>query len=156
MLQHLYTFDYSGQKTSIGDDEESSHVSELHTHSQMYALGDKYDIKDLKEEALWKFNKAIEAKKGQSDELTTVLEVIPAIYATTPDNDRRLRDAVVSFGAINLERIKDLPEFTSVATQVPTYMIEVLPGFLKRLETPAVQGRNRHGGACGFCGQYGY
>lgn len=147
MLQHLYTFDYSGQKTSIGDDEESSHVSELHTHSQMYALGDKYDIKDLKEEALWKFNKAIEAKKGQSDELTSVVEVIPTVYATTPESDRGLRDAVVAFGANNLAQMKDLPDFKSAVTQAPTYMIEVLPGFLDRLKDE----RRRYKGTCQYC-----
>ena len=134
MLQHLYGFDYSGHKTSIGDDEEPSHISELHTHAQMYALGGEYDIKDLKDEALWKFEKAIDAKKEHSDELPYVFEVIPTVYATTPDSDRGLRDAIVAFGARNLERVKDLPEFKSAATRVPIYLIEVLPKFFERFE----------------------
>ena len=134
MLQHFYTFDYPGHKMSIGDDEESSHVSELHTHAQMYALGDEYDIDDLKKEALWKFEKAIEAKKGLSDELTNLIEVIPTVYETTLDNDRGLRDAVVAFGAKNLKQMKDLPEFNIAATRVTAYLIEVLPGFLIQCE----------------------
>lgn len=134
MLQHLYGFDYSGHKTSIGDDEEPSHISELHTHAKMYALGDEYDIKDLKEEALWKFEKAIDAKTGHSDELPYVVEVIPTVYATTPDSDRGLRDAIVAFGARNLEWIKNLPEFKSAATRVPIYLIEVVPKFFERFE----------------------
>ena len=147
MLQHIYSFDYSGHKTIIGDHEESSHVSELHPHVQMYALGDEYDIKDLKQEALWKFNKVMEAKKGQSDELTSVVGTIPAVYATTPDSDRGLRDAVVGFGASNLARMKDLPDFKSAVTQVPTYMIEVLPGFLQRSKDE----RRPYKGKCRGC-----
>lgn len=132
MLQHLYGFDYSAHKTSIGDDEEPSYVSELHTHAEMYALGDEYDIKELKEEALWKFQKAIDAMKGHSEELPNILEVIPTVYATTPDSDRGLRDAIVAFGARDLDRIRDLPEFKSAATRVPIYLIEVLPKFFER------------------------
>ena len=97
-------------------------------------MGDEYDIEDLKEEAVWKFKKAVEAKKGHGDELTTLVEVIPTVYATTPNSDRGLRDAVVAFGVDRLEQIKDLPGFRSAATRVPVYLIEVLPGFLKRVE----------------------
>ncbi len=133
MLQHLYAFDYSGHKISIGDCEESSYVSELHTHVQMYALGDQYDIKDLKEEALWKFNHAVAAKEW-NDELTSMVKVIPTIYATTPESDRSLRDVVVAFGAEHLKEIMDLPSFKSAVIQVPMYMIEVLPKFFDKLE----------------------
>ena len=147
MLQHLYSFDYSGHKISIGDDEESSHLSDLHTHALMYALGDEYDIKDLKEEALWKFKKALEANKEHGDELTTLVEVIPTVYTTTLISDRGLRDAVVAFGVDNLEQIKDLPEFKSAVTQVPVYLIEVLPGFLSRVADE----RKRYKGTCRCC-----
>ena len=119
---------------NIGDDEESSHISELDTHVQMYALADGYEVKDLKEEALWKFEKAMDAQKGHGAELTSVVEVIPSVYETTPIGDRGLRDIVVAFGAKNLERLKDLPDFKIAATRAPVYMIEVLPGFLQRLE----------------------
>ena len=129
MLQHLYSFDYSGEKTSIEDEEESCHISELHTHAQMYALGDEYDIKDLKEEASWKFQHVMRSKKGQSDELTNVIGVIHTVYATTPESDRGLRDPVVAFSVNNLEQMQELPEFKSAVTLAPIYMIEVLPGF---------------------------
>ena len=131
MLHHLYGFDYSGHKISIGDEEEPSHISELRTHANMYALGDEYGIVDLKEEALWKFKRTIKAKKGHEDELESVIEVVPIVYTTTPSSDRGLRDAVVAFGAKNLERIKDLSGFESAVTQAPTYIVEVLPVFLR-------------------------
>ena len=134
MMQHLYGFDYPGHKISLQDDPEPSHISEPYTHAQMYALADEYDIKDLKEEALWKFKQALVAKEGHSDELQTALATIPLIYSTTPDSDRGLRDVVAAYGATNLERIKNLTELKSAATQAPMYMIEVLPRFLTRLE----------------------
>ena len=146
MLHHLYGFDYSGHKISIGADDEPSHISELHTHAKMYAMGDQYDIRDLKDEALWKFEKAIEAKKEHSDELPYLVAVIPTVYATTPDSDRGLRDVVVAFGARNLEHLKDLADFESAATQVPIFLIEVLPRFFKRLT-------DGYGGSCGNCYQ---
>ena len=134
MLEHLYSFDYSGQKTSIEDEEESCHISELHTHAQMYALGDEYDIQDLKDEASWRFENVMMSKKGQSDELTSVIEVINTVYTTTPESDRGLRDAIVTFGVNHLERMKELPEFKSAVILTPIYMIEVLPGFCNRVQ----------------------
>ena len=147
MLQHLYMVDYSASEIEIDGKKEESFVSELLTHVMMYAMGDEYDVKDLKTEALWKFKHAINAKKGQSGELTSVLEVVPAIYTTTLDSDRGLRDGVVAFGAKHLRRIQDLPDFKSAVTQVPTYMIEVLPTFLNRLEDE----RRRYIGECSSC-----
>ena len=129
MLQHLYTLDYPGQKLSIEDNEESSHISELHTHAQMYALGDEYDLKDLKEEALWKFKMTIVAIKGHNDELKQLIEVIPTVYATTPESDRGLRNVIVATGVLNMERLTTLPEFKSVETRVPDYLIEVQAAF---------------------------
>ena len=155
MLQQLYTFDYPGHKISIGDEEEPSHVSELHTHASMYALGDQYDISDLREEALWKFKRSMGTIEGHSARLTSEVEVIPTIYSTTPSSDRGLRDAVVAFGANNLERIKDLSSFESAVTQAPAYIVEVLPIFLQRLEQRREGKRKRHSETCVCCGQTG-
>lgn len=134
MLQHLYTIDYSGHKISIGDDEEPSHVSELLTHVKMYALGEELDIKDLKEEALCKFEISMWAKRGQSGEIKCLLEVVPAIYTTTPESDRGLRDIVAEFGAQHMERMKDLPELKDVVVQAPNFLVEVVPRYFRRAE----------------------
>lgn len=159
MLQHLYSIDYTGLKISIEDNEEPSYISELLTHTRMYALGDEYDIKDLKEEAIWKFRQAMQAKVGRSNELTTILQVVPAIYGTTPDSDRGLRDFVVVFGAQHLKRLKDLPEFEDVVIQAPKFMVEVLPSYLLKddrtidLRTCVGCLRNTHCRVvCGWCG----
>ena len=65
-------------------------------------------------------------------ELTSVLGVVSAIYTTTPDSDRGLRDPVVAFGAQHLEHIKDLSELKDAVTQTPNYMIEALPQYFRR------------------------
>ena len=134
MIKHLYAFDYparplnplsSAAAAEISLAAETSFISQLHTHVQMYAMGDEYDIKDLKKEALGKFQAIMKGKKGKSDEYTAVLGVISTIYSTTPESDRGLRDIVVAFGAEHLEKMGDLLELETVTAQVPRYTIEV-------------------------------
>ena len=129
MLQHLYMVDYSAGEIEIDGMKEESFVSELHTHVMMYAMADEYDVRDLKTEALWKFGQELITKARQTEALAAVLEVVPAIYTTTPESDRRLRDLVVLFGALYLMPIKDLPELKTAITHSPDYMIEVLQKF---------------------------
>ena len=131
MVLHLYTFDYDDYPArplrllSSAAAAATSFISELHTHLKMYALGDEYGIKDLKKEALGKFQAIMKGKKGKSDECTAVLEVIPTIYSSTPESDRSLRDIVVAFGAEHVETMGDLLEMEKVTAQVPRYTIEV-------------------------------
>ena len=136
MLQHLYMLDYSGSEIEVAGEKEECFVSELYTHVMMYAMGDEYDIKDLRKEALWKFDWAMKTLHGQR-QFKSVLEVVPAIYATTLDSDRGLRDLVVAFGALNLQRIHHMPELKDAGTQAPDYMIEVLPEFFDVLRAQA-------------------
>ena len=134
MLEHLYGANYPGHKRDLPDDPESSYISELHIHAQMYGLADEYDIKDLKEEALWKFKLSLQVVEEFENEQEKLLATIPLIYSTTPDSDRGLRDVVVDYGATNLEDIMDLPGLKSAANQAPIYMIEVLPKFLTKIK----------------------
>lgn len=134
MLQHLYKLDYFAGKIELDGKKENSFVSELHTHVMMYAMGDEYDVMDLKKKSLRKFTEAVKAKKGRKDELASVLKVVPAIYTTTPDSDRGLREFVVGLGAEHLERMKDLPELKDAVTQAPNYMIEILPKYFRRVQ----------------------
>ncbi len=128
MILHLYTFDYPARPlgpSSSAAAAKTSFISELHTHVQMYALGDEYDIKDLKNQALEKFQATMKDKRGKSDECTAVLEVISTIYSTTLQSDRGLRDIVVAFGAEHVEKMGELLEMEEVTAQVPRYTIEV-------------------------------
>ena len=76
------------------------YVNRLHMNAQMYSIADKYDIPRLKKEAAGKFDAAIlEMMENQSKKTRTgaslfceMLEAIPYIYSSTPDEDRRLRD----------------------------------------------------------------
>lgn len=137
--------DYSAGEIEIDGMKEESFVSELHTHVMMYAMADEYDVRDLKKEALWKFGQELMTKARQTEALATVLEVVPAIYATTPESDRRLRDLVVLFGALYLMRIKDLPELGTAITHSPDYIIEVLQKFE---QITVKSGKTVIGGVC--------
>ena len=131
MLQHLYLIDYSSRKITSNGTKEKSFISALHTNIMMYAMGEEYDIPDLKKEALSKFEYALNAAMNTNlelnDRLAFVLKCVPTIYTTTPDSDRGLRDLVVALGAEHLDQMKHLPSFKDVVTQLPIYIIEVLP-----------------------------
>lgn len=61
----------------------------------MYSLGDKYDLPGLKKEVARRFEKDVEIPGDGKRETMTLLSVVPAVYSTTPDNDRCLRDLIV-------------------------------------------------------------
>lgn len=44
--------DYSASDIEVGAREEESFVSEIRTYVMMYAMGDEYDIQNLKNEDL--------------------------------------------------------------------------------------------------------
>ena len=79
-----------------------AYVNRFHVNAQMYSIADKYDIPRLKKEAAGKFDAAIlEMMENRSRKTRTgtslleeMMEAIPYIYSSTPDEDRRLRDIV--------------------------------------------------------------
>ena len=127
MLQHIYAFEYSGSKLEVEGVQEESFISEIHTHVMMYAMGDEYDLPDLKQEAWCNFENAMVLDREGA------LELIPIIYTTTPDSDRGLRDLVVEMGRLNLNQIIDLPEFKNAVVQSPIYITEVLPLYFHKV-----------------------
>ena len=96
MLEYLYMQDYT---VDLGFDpfwsvNDSWAQTRLHVHAQMYSLGDEYDLQGLKKEAARRFITDIPIPGDKKRETLTLLSVIPTIYTTTPDSDRRLRDLV--------------------------------------------------------------
>ncbi|KAF4946278.1 hypothetical protein FGADI_11304 [Fusarium gaditjirri] len=72
----------------------------LHLHAKVYALGEKYGIKPLKQLALRKFESEAQYHLHSNDFLQAMREA----YTSTVEADRPLRDAVVAI----LRRNKDL------------------------------------------------
>lgn len=81
--------DSEGNYAEDNDDTESE--SHLVLHTQVYALGEKYDISSLKQLAKQKFEMAA-ACYYDAPELA---EAIALVYQSTVDTDRGLRDIVL-------------------------------------------------------------
>ncbi|KAK3166703.1 hypothetical protein OEA41_009828 [Lepraria neglecta] len=116
MLDHAYMRLYPETKSPScsPEKEEATYMSKLSTYVQMYALGEKYGMEGLKEEAAWRFQENLKPLRLRS-ELPGMLEVVPAIYTTTPESDRGLRDHVVNICASGWKLIKTVPEFKAIA-----------------------------------------
>ena len=96
MLQHLYMQPYA---VNLGFNafwcmNDSWAKSRLHVHAHMYGLGDKYHLPALKKEAARRFSNDIRIPRNVKGETLALLSVVPVIYTTTPDSDRRLRNLV--------------------------------------------------------------
>jgi len=85
MVNYMYQLDYTYEPKA---EHETSHMM---IDVQMYAIADKYDIPGLKRLAILKFRGLTNA----SWKTPAFPEAIKAIYETTPDSDRGLRDVVL-------------------------------------------------------------
>lgn len=81
MLRFLYIQDY---QDDYGGDRP------LLVNANMYAIGDKYRIDDLKNLAKRKFSDALEA----GWDIVSFPEIIETVYSTTLPSDRGLRDCL--------------------------------------------------------------
>ena len=61
----------------------------------MYCLGDKYDVRSLKKEAVRRFSEDMKTLGNLKSQTRTLLSVVPTVYLTTPDSDRGLRNLLV-------------------------------------------------------------
>ncbi|KAM3416586.1 hypothetical protein BST61_g8177 [Cercospora zeina] len=82
---------YEGEREHAGDNDDTEAESHLVLHTQVYALGEKYDIPSLKQLARRKFEMAA-ACYYDAPELA---EAIQLVYQSTVDTDRGLRDIVL-------------------------------------------------------------
>lgn len=87
--QHLDQNESNGVLPDSGNDTESE--SHLVLHTQVYALGEKYDIPSLKQLARQKFEMAAACYYDAAE----LAEAIEVVYQSTIDTDRGLRDVVV-------------------------------------------------------------
>lgn len=125
-------FDCSSASITISGISETTYVSELLTDVHMYSLADKYDFIDLKEEAMHNFDDHLNGKLPEikAAEIQAVLNVIPAIYGTTPESDRGLRDPILSYAMNHWQAILDTPDVHEV---VPTkFVVEVSGKLLEK------------------------
>lgn len=157
LLHHCYLYNYSSGPLEFDaiSEAETTHVSELHTNVQMYALAEKYEMADLKKEALTKFTHYMKGSppKTLAASFQTVLKAIPAIYDTTPGSDRSLRDLVITYG---VERWADFPKVEDLQDSLPTqFVIDVSEKlFYKPTEIVEKIGYDKPCGRCGSKDSY--
>ena len=96
MLKYCYAMDYDDHKAS---DDKLDHFARSYTNAMVYALAEKYDIEGFKQVAAKKFDNVIttvwdkdRTVLGETFKTTTAL-----VYTSTPDNDRTLRDRLVTY-----------------------------------------------------------
>ncbi|KAL8749685.1 MAG: hypothetical protein Q9184_006710 [Pyrenodesmia sp. 2 TL-2023] len=78
-------------------DESPSDAGEKRTSAPLknvlvYALAEKYDLQPLKELARCKF----EIRSAESWQVNDIVDVLKAVYGTTPSTDRGLRDIIIN------------------------------------------------------------
>ncbi|KAF2085252.1 POZ domain-containing protein [Saccharata proteae CBS 121410] len=114
MVRFFYRFDYDD--TVHIDGKESPYM----VNALVYALADKYDCQSLKELALRKFEDA-----NHSWHLEDLLDIVRAVYDTTPSTDRGLRDQVVDATHYNLDKLIYEPEFMDMLEDVPGFAADL-------------------------------
>ena len=105
----------------------------INFHAEMYAMAEKFDLKNLKNLAKRKFVTALHCLEPGfnvttlgNETLTRVLGVIPLIYSTTLENDRGLRDLVVKHVARHWHLFVALRQFKTFMAANTDFIIEVI------------------------------
>lgn len=123
MLMYCYTI--SWPKTSM--QSEDQWVSRLDTIVRMYALGDKFDLGGLKQEAGERFTDYLHEPCPMFLRYNRgFIAVIPLIYATTPESDRGLRDRAVKYGSHNWGILWGQPAFKNGLTELGEFINDVV------------------------------
>ncbi len=91
----------------------------------MHGVADKYDIPSLKEKAAGKFDAAIweMEEHGGPGLVDEIVEAIPSIYGSTPEEERCLRDRAVAVVRGRWAEVKGHAGLRD--------LVEVVPGFLE-------------------------
>ncbi|KAF4946242.1 hypothetical protein FGADI_11319 [Fusarium gaditjirri] len=126
MVDYLYTGDYSIDMSDTDEADTTSNSGALSTHAMMYALGDEYDIKGLRDLSSRKYSWFLD----ESLELDDFLNSIPFVYTLTPESSRGLRDPALEYARNKLRSaggqsdIRDT--FDELLMECPDFLKELL------------------------------
>jgi hypothetical protein len=128
LLQYFYTGDYI--EMSEEDDSAHSDMSALQLHARVFALADKYDVKDLCVLSAEKYSSRLEKDFNVVD----FLESIPDVYHLTAPQVRTLRDFVLHFARKNLETAlhhsSHSKVYDDITSEVPTFTKDLLDSYV--------------------------
>lgn len=108
MLEFCYTFTYTCRKSDPPEDRMVFHV-------HMYAVGEIYDIPGLKKLAVQNFEKEV------NHSFPRFPAAVRAIYETTPQSDRGLRDVVLRVCAANAKELMSKPQFEDMMDELGVF-----------------------------------
>ncbi|EWG54952.1 hypothetical protein FVEG_13034 [Fusarium verticillioides 7600] len=131
MVDYLYTGDYYIEKDETDETNTASNSGALSTHAIMYALGEEYDIKGLRDLSAQKYSWSLD----ETLELDEFLNSIPFVYTLTPDSSGCLRDPALEFAR---NKLRDAGGQSDIRDAFDELLIEC-PEFLKELLYYCVQ-----------------
>jgi hypothetical protein len=131
MVDYLYTGDYSIDIDKTDEADTASNSGALSTYAIMYALGEEYDIKGLRDLSARRYSWAL----NDSLNLDEFLNSIPFVYTLTPDSSRGLRDLALEFAR---NKLRDAGGQSDIRDAFDELLIEY-PDFLKELLYYCVQ-----------------
>lgn len=126
MIHYFYHLDYlevetaklRKQKRDVEDFDKTYALKAgmLIEHAKMYAMGDKYGVRGLKDLALKKYEEAyVYTSAGFADSILIA-------YTSTIDNDKEPRNVIIKFLSVDLinlmskpkinQNVKDLPQLS--------------------------------------------
>lgn len=146
MLKYLYGLDYTMEPRSdyvhsfgkhpgpAVDDPQLGFLSSLQliTNACMYELGAKYGIEGLKGVACEKFAETLKHPEWHGEwvfsDIGTValIEAIECLYTSTPEPDKGLRDQIIQYVKLHLERLLPMENFKAVLAKVPELSYQLL------------------------------
>lgn len=150
MIHYLYVLDYGkpseskmlfastqtkagvNQRAELHDSEKSeieSLENELILHSRMYALGDYYQIPELKEAAKKKFEKAVK----NSWDAPEFGRAVYIVFTSTPSSDRGLRELVTQSWR-DRPGLVDRADLEAVFREVPDLAYDALVDLRTRIK----------------------
>lgn len=109
LLQHLHS-------------ERGAAGVALHNHVRVYAMADKYGVLELKELAKRKFTACADCDWPTEN----LAEILRAVYGSTPESDRGLRDVVARLCSNRLHDLIHLASFTAVLVEEGALCLDVL------------------------------
>ncbi|KAF5250089.1 hypothetical protein FANTH_4642 [Fusarium anthophilum] len=134
MVDYLYTGDYSIDMNETNETNETNTTSNsgaLSTHAIMYAFGEEYDIKGLRDLSAQKYSWSLDERL----ELDEFLNSIPFVYTLTADGSRGLRDPALEFAR---NKLRDAGGQSDIRDAFDELLIEC-PEFLRELLYYCVQ-----------------
>jgi hypothetical protein len=101
-------------------------TADILAHVHLYASGDKFDIRDLKEVSSKMFRNQLTCTPAKDLDIAAIIR---AIYQSTPRNDAGLRPILIDYCVQNLDQLLVRPEIATVLAEFGECAWELLRSY---------------------------